>query len=67
MNYLTPEQVTERLPRFNAAWVRRALRTGQLRGSRIGGRWLVPEDAIDELVESGSNAIKPRKRRRRAS
>lgn len=65
--WLTPEQVAAdpRLPRFNADWVRKQLRAGRLRGSLVGNRWLVPEDAIDDLLSAGSNDT--RKRRRRAS
>ena len=65
--WLTPEQVAAdpRLPRFNADWVRKQLRAGRLRGSLVGNRWLVPEDAVDELLEAGSNDT--RRRRRRAS
>lgn len=64
--YLTPEQAAERLPIGNADWVRMQLRAGRLAGSKIGGRWLVEEAAIDEMVRAGSNA-QTRRRRRRAS
>jgi hypothetical protein len=62
---LSPEQVAERLPSHNAESVRSMLRRGTLRGSRIGGRWYIAEDAIAELMEAHSNSV--RRRRRRAS
>lgn len=63
--WLTPEQVAQdpRLPRFNADWVRKQLRAGKLRGSLTGNRWLVPEDAIDELLEAHTNQPRGKKRR----
>lgn len=64
--YLTPEQAAERLPIGNADWVRMQLRAGRLAGSKIGGRWLVEEQAIDEMVRAASNS-QTRRRRRRAS
>ena len=62
--YLTPEQAAERLPIGNADWFREQLRKGALRGSKVGGRWLVEEEAIDEMVEAGSNLPARRRRRR---
>jgi excisionase family DNA binding protein len=64
--YLTPEQAATRLPVGNADWFRAQLRKGVLRGSKVGGRWLVEESAIDELVQAGTNDT-TRRRRRRAS
>lgn len=64
-NYLSPEQAADRLPRFKAEWFRQQLRRGALRGSKVGGRWLIEESALTELVEAGSNDT--RRRRRRAS
>lgn len=68
MKWLTPEQVAAdpRLPRFNADWVRKQLRKGTLRGSRAGGRWLVPEDAVDDMLADASNQ-QTRRRKRRAA
>lgn len=63
--YLTPEQAAELLPFGNADWVRMQLRAGRLRGSKVGGRWLVEESAVAEMVEAGTNST--RRRRRRAS
>lgn len=64
--WLTPEQVSERLPFGNADWVRAQLRSGRLRGSKIGGRWMAEESAIQEMVAAGSNST-VRRRRKRAS
>jgi hypothetical protein len=61
--YLTPEQVSERLPFGNADWVRMQLRAGRLRGSKIAGRWVVQEDAITEMVDAGANSTRHRRRR----
>lgn len=67
MKWLTPEQVAAdpRLPRGNADWVRKQLRAGRLRGSLIDGRWYVPEDSIEEMLQSGTNDT--RRRRKRAA
>lgn len=62
--YLTPEAAAELLPVGNADWVRIQLRAGKLRGSKIGGRWVVEESAIHEMVEAGSNSTARRRRRR---
>jgi hypothetical protein len=62
-NYLTPDEATEKLPRFNADWFRQQLRKGALRGSKVGGRWLIDESAIDEMVEAGSNSTRRRRQR----
>ncbi|MBM0128048.1 helix-turn-helix domain-containing protein [Pimelobacter simplex] len=64
--YLTPEQAAERLPFGNADWIRMQLRAGRLRGSRIGGRWLIEPAAIEEMVAAGSNRQGRRRRRRRS-
>lgn len=66
-DWITPEQAAERLPRFTAVWVRRQLRAGSLAGSKIGGKWLTTTEAVTELIDTGSNSIKARKRGRRAS
>ena len=63
--YLTPELAAARLPFGNADWIRMQLRAGRLRGSKVGGRWLVEPAAIDEMVAAGSNQ-QVRRRRRRA-
>jgi len=63
--YLTPEQAADMLPFGNADWVRQQLRAGNLRGSKLSGRWVVEAAAIDEMVAEGSNR-EGRRRRRRA-
>lgn len=64
--YLTPEEAADRLPVGNADWVRMQLRAGRLRGSKVGGRWVVEEAAIHEMVEAGSNSTRRRRRRETA-
>lgn len=54
-NYLTPDEFADRLPGVTGYWVRRELKAGRIRGSKIGSRWFVPEDALDELVANASN------------
>ena len=65
MNWLTPEQVAQdpRLPIGNADWVRKQLNAGRLEGSKVGGRWLVREDAIDTMLNGASNVARRRKKR----
>lgn len=65
--YLTPEQAAELLPYGNADWVRVQLRRGTLRGSKVGGRWMVEEEAVHEMVRAGSNSTTRRRRRRSAA
>jgi hypothetical protein len=64
--YLTPEDAATRLPFGNADWVRQQLRAGRLVGSKVGGRWVVEESAIDAMVAAGTNSP-ARRRKRRAS
>jgi hypothetical protein len=67
VTYLTPEEAADRLPFGNADWVRAQLRTGRLRGSKVGGRWVTDQDAIDEMVKAGTNdttRTRPTRRRR---
>lgn len=61
--YLTPEQAAAKLPVGNADWWREQCRKGRVRGSKVGGRWLIEESAIDELVEAGSNSTRRRRKR----
>lgn len=70
--YLTPEEAAVKLPHFKAEWFRIQLRAGKLRGSKIGGRWVIEQSAVDELVQAGSNdparsEASNRRRRRRAA
>lgn len=62
--WLTPEQAAQHLPIGNADWVRQQLRQGRLRGSKIGGRWMVEKSAIDDMIEAASNSTTRRRRRR---
>lgn len=43
----------------------RLVRTGQIEGSKVAGRWLVTEQAADAYVASQSNQAPSRQRRRR--
>ena len=61
--YLTPEQAAERMPHFSADWFRAQLRRGTLRGSKVGGRWMTTQEALDDLVEAGSNNTRRRRKR----
>ncbi|HJR88888.1 MAG TPA: hypothetical protein VJ782_01850 [Aeromicrobium sp.] len=61
--YLTPEQAAEKLPRFNADFIRIQLRKGALEGFKVGGRWFTTEAAIDAMVAAGSNSQRRRKGR----
>jgi hypothetical protein len=63
-NYLTPEDAANLLPFGNADWIRRQLRAGNLRGSKVSGRWLVEAAAIDDMVKAGTNSTTRRRRRR---
>lgn len=68
IKYRTPEQVAEDFPAFNAEWWRQQCRSGRVRASRVGGRWLIPEGAPEELIERMTNqTARTRPRRRRAS
>lgn len=65
IRWLTPEQAAAETPlaRFNADWIRRQLRQGKLRGSLIGNRWFIPEDAIGELLDAHTNQPRGKKKR----
>lgn len=65
VEYLTADQAAELLPFGNGNWVRAQLRAGRLRGSKVGGRWLVEKAAVIEMVESGTNRVEGRRRKRR--
>jgi hypothetical protein len=64
--YITPKQAAEdpRLPIGTADWYRDQIKAGRLRGSKVGGRWLIDEDAIEEMVEAASNNPARRRRKR---
>lgn len=73
--WITPRQVAEdpRLPVGNLDFVYRALKSGQLEGSRIGGRivngkqvggrWVTTWEAVEAWISAGSNSVRRRKNR----
>lgn len=65
--YLTAEDVAERL-HTKPPTVRLYAARGELRGSKVGKRWLFTEDAVEEYVEGQQNQppSTPHRRRRRA-
>lgn len=70
--YLTPVQAAEVLEHFEPEWFRVQLRAGKLRGSKVGGRWVIEKSAVDEMVQAASNdparsEASTRRRRRRAA
>lgn len=60
---LTPEQAAQKMPSFNADWIRIQLRKGRLEGSKVGGRWFTTEAALAAMVRRGSNNQRRRKGR----
>jgi len=52
--YLTIQEVAE-LARCEHRTIRRAIRSGELKASLIGGRWIVRADAVDEWFEARAN------------
>lgn len=52
-------------------FLRRELNAGNLRGSKIGGHWRIPAEAVEEYVTAHSNVQQPtrpaRRRRRRSA
>lgn len=60
---LTPEEAAEHVPQ-SAEWIRTQLRAGNLEGSKVGGRWVTTLEAIDALVQRGSNSTRRRRQRR---
>jgi excisionase family DNA binding protein len=51
-DYLTPEQVAEKL-QMNARVVRRMLSAGKLPGKRVGRIWRVSSAALRAYIEDG--------------
>lgn len=51
----TPAEVGERLG-YDRKTIIRWINEGVLRGTQIRGRWLVPADAVRELLETGNGA-----------
>lgn len=60
--YLTPEDAAGLLLRFNADWMRRQCRTGHLKASHVGGRWLIKLDDLEEFIEAAANQPRPWRR-----
>jgi excisionase family DNA binding protein len=52
--YLTIQEVAQ-LARCEHRTVRRAIRSGELRASLIGGRWIVREDAVEAWFDARTN------------
>ena len=52
--YLTIQEVAE-LARCEHRTVRRAIRSGELKASLIGGRWIVRTDAAEDCFEARAN------------
>jgi excisionase family DNA binding protein len=52
--HYSPEQAANLLS-LSPRYVRRLLRFGKLRGSKIGRVWSVPESALDDLLREGQN------------
>jgi excisionase family DNA binding protein len=69
--YLTIQEVAE-LARCEHRTVRRAIRSGELVASLIGGRWIVREDAVEAWFDARANlrlapsATQPMRTSRRA-
>ena len=70
-DHLSPEEASAEFPRFKPEWFREQLRAGKLRGSKVGGRWVIERSAIAEMLEAGSNdparSKASARRRRRAA
>ena len=64
MNRLTLEEVAARL-RCGHSTAGKLLRTGQIEASKVAGKWLATESAVDAYVAAKSN--RARKRRARAA
>jgi excisionase family DNA binding protein len=52
--YLTIQEVAE-LARCEHRTVRRAIRSGELKASLIGGRWIVREDDVEAWFDARAN------------
>lgn len=49
--YVTPGQAADLLPRFDADWVRQQCRSGLLRASYVGGRYLIKLEDLEDFLE----------------
>lgn len=56
--YLTVQEVAE-LARCEHRTVRRAITSGELKASLIGGRWIVKDSAVEEWIEGCANERRP--------
>jgi len=59
--YLTVQEVAE-LARCEHRTVRRAIKSGALKASLIGGRWIVRDTAVEDWIEACANgpiAVRP--------
>lgn len=65
-SWLTPAQAAALLPVGDAQFIRVLLGRGELKGSKVGGRWLTTHEAVTDYVASRANAAPVRPRRRRA-
>lgn len=50
----TPEEAAEKL-KINTETIRRYLRTGKLRGAKLGKQWRISEKQLEEFFEKCSN------------
>lgn len=60
MKYYTTEEVAELL-KLHTRTVREYLKSGQLRGYKLGDTWRISEEDIQEFLEARAN--RPRKRK----
>jgi excisionase family DNA binding protein len=63
--YLTPDQAADLLPRFDASWIRSRCKSGELRASFVGNRWLIKLDDLEAFLEAHVAQPAPLTRRRR--
>lgn len=54
--YLTPEQTADLLG-CSVGLVRDLLNKGDLKGFRLGRRWRITQEAIDEFIASGGSSV----------
>jgi excisionase family DNA binding protein len=52
--YIRPREVTE-LTGLSKSKVQRSLQTGELRGHRVGGTWLIHVEDLRSWIEGGSH------------
>ena len=54
MTMLTVEEVSEML-KVTTLTLRRYLRSGELKGSKIGGQWRISQEQINDFLDKNSN------------